>query len=1069
MKKLFISLLTLLTACMVNAESWIDVTDSYVLNPNYDNANYAYWLGTQLSGYNPKSNAEHYSKTYDTYQTINGLAAGKYRVSLSAFYRSGTSDQDYSEYSGSNAADYQYASLYATSSVNTYSTPIALLSSGALQTSLGGGTANVGGGYYVPNNMEAAYYWFQAGYYLNTVECEVGSDGALTIGIKKNHSYSNDWTCRETWKLGYWGTVTEDTEVRVSESSLALVTKEMYQLNAVVLPSNATYHTVTWSSSDDNVATVDQNGNVTAVSAGTATITAAAKDGSGKNGTCKVTVTASSQATAGDFLINEIMVANGDYVMDPSFNYGSWIELYNITNKGLTLNGLYISDDAKNLKKFQLTDGNGILPANKFLNIWFDHNTFMSPSQVNFSLDYDGGTIIISDRTNIIAQQDYPAAITRTSYARTTDGGTTWGITATPTPAATNANTTIATAQLAAPVVDKDGGLFQGSFQVSVNIPDGATLRYTTDGTTPTLSNGETSSTGLLTVDNKTTIYRFRLFKDGYLPSPVVTRSYIYKDMEYVFPVISIVTANDHIFGQNYGIFVQGVNGCPGNGQSSNCNWNMDWERPVNFEYMTADGKYALNQEVDMAACGGWSRAWTPHSFKLKADKFYKRKNSMDYDFFPSSKPFLKHKTLQIRNGGNDNGCRIKDPALQEIVRRSGLYLDCQSWQPVHVFIDGTYYNVLNMREPNNKHYAYSNYGIDTDEMDQFEMSPDSGYVQMEGTEDAYLKWYDLSATASTDNSYKQICQLVDMDEYINYMATEFYLGGTDWPQNNVKGFRDVNDGKFHFSVFDLDGTLATTSPFTTFQGKQNYTFDYLYGVTGKTSWNTGDHRSGEIKFVTIFLNMLNNATFRKQFIDTYCLINGSVYTPERVDSIVNEMATYMNKGMSLNGGSPWSTANSLVSSFTSGRQNTMMDALKSFSLMNLTDATAQTANIKSNIDQARILYNNLPILIGELSGGVFSPITLKAVAPAGYTFTGWSGSATTTKSVFAAGSSWKYYDKGTLDGTSWNSSSYADGSWSQGNAPIGYGKSQTTTVSTTRLSTYYFRKSFTLSGVSSY
>ena len=63
------------------------------------------------------------------------------------------------------------------------------------------------------------------------------------------------------------------------------------------------------------------------------------------------------------------------------------------------------------------------------------------------------------------------------------------------------------------------------------------------------------------------------------------------------------------------------------------------------------------------------------------------------------------------------------------VVAASGINVDYQEWQPVHVFINGSHYAVLNMREPNNKHFAYANYGIDTDEMDQFEMSPDSGYV----------------------------------------------------------------------------------------------------------------------------------------------------------------------------------------------------------------------------------------------------------------------------------------------------------------------------------------------------
>ena len=62
------------------------------------------------------------------------------------------------------------------------------------------------------------------------------------------------------------------------------------KLTATVTPTNATNQKVTWSSNNESVATVGTGGTVTAVSAGTATITATAQDGSGISGSCVVTV-----------------------------------------------------------------------------------------------------------------------------------------------------------------------------------------------------------------------------------------------------------------------------------------------------------------------------------------------------------------------------------------------------------------------------------------------------------------------------------------------------------------------------------------------------------------------------------------------------------------------------------------------------------------------------------------------------------------------------------------------------------------------------------------------------------
>lgn len=81
------------------------------------------------------------------------------------------------------------------------------------------------------------------------------------------------------------------TEVKADKSNLTLNERENAQPAITVLPSNASNKTIQYTSSDENVAVVDEKGVITAIAQGTTVITAAATDGSGKKAEITVTVT----------------------------------------------------------------------------------------------------------------------------------------------------------------------------------------------------------------------------------------------------------------------------------------------------------------------------------------------------------------------------------------------------------------------------------------------------------------------------------------------------------------------------------------------------------------------------------------------------------------------------------------------------------------------------------------------------------------------------------------------------------------------------------------------------------
>lgn len=93
------------------------------------------------------------------------------------------------------------------------------------------------------------------------------------------------------------------TSVAVTGVTLNTTTKQMevgdnYTLTATVAPSNATNKNVVWTSSNTNVATVDQTGKITAKAVGNTTITVTTQDGS-KTATCAVTVKAKTVSVTG--------------------------------------------------------------------------------------------------------------------------------------------------------------------------------------------------------------------------------------------------------------------------------------------------------------------------------------------------------------------------------------------------------------------------------------------------------------------------------------------------------------------------------------------------------------------------------------------------------------------------------------------------------------------------------------------------------------------------------------------------------------------------------------------------
>ncbi len=125
----------------------------------------------------------------------------------------------------------------------------------------------------------------------NTKVASVNSSGKLTavnygtavITCKSKDGTNKQATCKVTVGKAV-------TSVKLNAASLNWTPGKLGQFTVTVSPSDAINKNLKWSTSNSKVAIVAQNGKIKAVSKGTAVITCAAVDGSGKKATCKVTV-----------------------------------------------------------------------------------------------------------------------------------------------------------------------------------------------------------------------------------------------------------------------------------------------------------------------------------------------------------------------------------------------------------------------------------------------------------------------------------------------------------------------------------------------------------------------------------------------------------------------------------------------------------------------------------------------------------------------------------------------------------------------------------------------------------
>jgi hypothetical protein len=551
-------------------------------------------------------------------------------------------------------------------------------------------------------------------------------------------------------------------------------------------------------------------------------------------------------------------------------------------------------------------------------------------------------------------------------------------------------------------------GFYTEGFYLTITPKPGTTIYYTLDGSTPTeedfvynqpiwideqyieadgsdiiITEDTQSIEGPLSMIRTSDAYWFSpkndIFKATVInviaihnetqkQSDIITQTYfVSTDMmtKYTFPIIAITTDPMNLYDYETGINIQGshydINGNDENdnetatqvGITHNRTGNYfqtgdDWERPVYVQLFETNGFLAMSQHAGIRVHGGLSRKYPIKSYRLYARSEYDDKNTFNYQFF-KDKDIDEFKKIILRNGGQSYQYTFMGEAFAQSLLKP-LDLDIQYSSPIILFINGEYFGIRNIRDRYDTDYLKFHYGID-----ETQSTILTGHAYLEDGsrrgQAHYQQLYNYVTLRDINSlkSYQKIERWMDIDNYIDYMIAELYMGNVDWPQNNILYWRKNTsykpnapygqDGRWRWMINDLDASFGIS------WGTINPDTNSFERLTGD-SWKTGK----------LFTNLLENDLFKAQFI--YRLI---------------ELTTYQ----------AWEIYTNRMKTFATSRNEYLLSYLESY--LNLSDK--HDVSITFDSTKGHIKVNGMNDMSGLHEGSYYDDIQvqIEAVPKSGY------------------------------------------------------------------------------------
>ncbi len=556
-------------------------------------------------------------------------------------------------------------------------------------------------------------------------------------------------------------------------------------------------------------------------------------------------------------LITEFLADNSVpwYPADPTSDW-DWIEIHNPTTEGFNLIGWHLTDDPDDLTRWTFPD-NTVLRPGKYL-IVFASGLTGDPDHpgdlhTNFRLSRDGEYLALvapgGQQEDIVSEYDFPAQQEDISYGLYED---VLHYFATPSPGLPNLDAFVAF--VGDTKFDHDRGFYDAPFDVTITTgtPD-ATIYYTTDGSEPSESNGWLFNPASPIPITTTTTLRAVAVKTDWEPSNVDTQTYVFlqdiinqpsnpagfpaswggepadyqMDPDIVnnplysdtliddllsIPTMSLVMDMDDLFNASQGIYANP------NGQG------VAWERPGSIElfypegYDAPDDGFQVNCGVRIYGGVGRQPQYKKHSFRLLFKADY-GPTKLNYPLFGEEAADL-FDTVILRSNFND--AYVWHPNDSQYIRDEyarQLHLALGDPSPtgnfVHLYVNGLYWGLYNPCERPDQSFGATYFGGDKDDWDAL----NSGQATGESDLTEWSAMLNLVRQGMTTNAQYQRLQgnnpdgtnnpaypcYLDVENYINFMLTNFFVGNTDWPGHNWYAARAEDPGSTGFKSFLWD------------------------------------------------------------------------------------------------------------------------------------------------------------------------------------------------------------------------------------------------------------------------